>query len=218
MNTFAQARALVPAARYDTRYARAIGKWMLNLSNAARLFYPRQHPLERQSSAFWKGDPAGVIAYEGLRCEWNGQSPYATGDAIAHKWGPKTDLGLYGSGYVGLLGGIVRTTNVPGILQLNCLATDFHRQKAWPTFLYYNPHASDEEVAVDVGEGMHDLYDAAAHRFIARDVSGRTRLMVPADRVVVLVITPVRRPALREMRELVIDGVTVDYNAEGARK
>ena len=38
MNSFAQAGALVPLARYDDRYARAIGKWTLNLANAARLF------------------------------------------------------------------------------------------------------------------------------------------------------------------------------------
>ena len=40
MNTFQWAGALTPVARYDTRYAHDIGKWMLNLANAARLFYP----------------------------------------------------------------------------------------------------------------------------------------------------------------------------------
>jgi hypothetical protein len=49
MNTFNQAAALVPLARYDTRYARAIGKWMLNLANSAR---PRdQRLLERRPRA-----------------------------------------------------------------------------------------------------------------------------------------------------------------------
>jgi kynurenine formamidase len=33
------------------------------------------------------------------------------------KWGPKTDLGLYGSSYVGLLGAIVAPTSDPRILQ-----------------------------------------------------------------------------------------------------
>ena len=46
MNTYAQAGALVPLVRYDTRYARAIGKWMLNLANSARLFYPGALPPE----------------------------------------------------------------------------------------------------------------------------------------------------------------------------
>ena len=113
MNTFAQAGALVPLARYDPRYARAIGKWMLNLANAARLFYPGALPPGHETSAFWKGDPQHVIAYEGLRHEWLGKSPCATGDPVAMNWGPKTDLGLYGSSYVGMLGAIVRPTNDP---------------------------------------------------------------------------------------------------------
>jgi hypothetical protein len=69
MNTFTQAGALVPLVRYDTRFARAIGKWMLNLANAARLFYPPELPACHQSCAEWRGDPEGVIAYEGLRAE-----------------------------------------------------------------------------------------------------------------------------------------------------
>jgi hypothetical protein len=39
MNTFGSAGALVPLVRYDDRYSRAIGKWMLNAANSARLFY-----------------------------------------------------------------------------------------------------------------------------------------------------------------------------------
>ena len=114
-------------ARYATRYARALGKWMLNLANAARLFYPNALPKDHQCCGDWKGDPEGVIAYEGLRHHVGDKSPFATGDPVVMKWGPKTDLGLYGSGCVGLLGGIVQTTNVEAILRLDCLATDFHR-------------------------------------------------------------------------------------------
>lgn len=39
MNGFQQAAALAPVAKYDKRYARAIGKWLLNIANASRLFY-----------------------------------------------------------------------------------------------------------------------------------------------------------------------------------
>ena len=53
MNTFQWAGALVPLARYDTRYAHDIGKWMLNLANASRLFYPNAHDAEHQSSYAW---------------------------------------------------------------------------------------------------------------------------------------------------------------------
>jgi hypothetical protein len=86
------------------------------------------------------GAPASLL----LRREsigWLGNSPCATGDPVAMHWGPKTDLGLYGSSYVGMLGALVRPASDPRILQLDCLATDFFRDKAYPTFLYYNPYA-----------------------------------------------------------------------------
>ena len=53
MNTFQWVGALAPLARYDTRYAHDIGKWTLNLANAARLFYPNAHDAEHQSSYAW---------------------------------------------------------------------------------------------------------------------------------------------------------------------
>jgi hypothetical protein len=67
MNTFHAAAALAPVARYEPRYARALGRWLLNLANNARLFYPDQWPAEQQSSAGWPGSPEAAIAYEGLR-------------------------------------------------------------------------------------------------------------------------------------------------------
>lgn len=67
MNTFAQAGALVPIARYDTSHARSLGKWMLHVASNARLFYPWALDEERQSSHFWAGHSRGVVSYEGAR-------------------------------------------------------------------------------------------------------------------------------------------------------
>lgn len=39
-NTFSLASSFIPLVRYDSRFARTIGKWMLNAANNARLFYP----------------------------------------------------------------------------------------------------------------------------------------------------------------------------------
>jgi hypothetical protein len=39
MNGFQHAAALAPVAKYDKRYARVIGKWLLHLANSSRLFY-----------------------------------------------------------------------------------------------------------------------------------------------------------------------------------
>jgi hypothetical protein len=211
MNTFTQAAALVPLVRYDTRYARAIGKWMLNLANAARLFYPNELPADHQSSAFWKGDPDALIAYEGLRAEWDGKRPYATGDPLVMQWGPETDLGLYGSSYVGMLGALVHRTNHEAILALDCLATDFCRDRAYPTFLVYNPYSKAKRVELEVGPEPRDLYDAATGRFLLRRVSGRPRFLVGADRAVVVVVTPANGDLARQGPRTLVNGTVVDY-------
>lgn len=213
MNTFAQAGALVPLVRYDTRYARAIGKWMLHLANAARLFYPNELPRDHQSSAHWKGDPDGVIAYEGLRREWDGKSPYATGDPIAMKWGPATDLGLYGSSYVGILGAIVHRTSDEKILSLDCTATDFCRGRTFPTFLLYNPYEQDRQVEWTTGATSCDLYDAVTHRFVARGVRDPVRFTVPADRAVVLVCVPANAALRSEGPRLWANDTVIDFHA-----
>ncbi|PIP76920.1 MAG: laminin G, partial [Ignavibacteria bacterium CG22_combo_CG10-13_8_21_14_all_37_15] len=89
MNTFEQVGALVPAVRYDDRYARAIGKWVLNAANSARLFYTNYLPDQNQDSEEWahQYDPHSYIGHEALRQNQSGNSPYATGDAISGQWG-----------------------------------------------------------------------------------------------------------------------------------
>ncbi len=67
MNTFQAAAAIAPLARYDARYARAIGKWMLNVANNARLFYPDALPDDQQSCPQIRKESRDAICYEGLR-------------------------------------------------------------------------------------------------------------------------------------------------------
>jgi hypothetical protein len=214
---------VVPLARYEDRYSRAIGKWILNAANASRLFYSNAHGPGNQSSEFWAGDPQSAIAYEGLRHNWlpphllkpgESQEIYAGGDPLTYDWGPLTDFGIYGSAFTGVLGSIIRTTNVEKVLQLDLLATDFYRGVAHPTYLYYNPHPSDVSVAIDLGQGSgYDLYDAVSNRFLARDASGNTFFNVPKDNAVQLVLVPAGSAATRLGRQLVADGVVIDYNA-----
>ena len=210
MNTFSQAGALTPLARYEPRYARAIGKWMLNLANSARLFYPGTLPPGHESSAFWKGDPRHLIAYEGLRYEWQGKSPRATGDPVAMKWGPKTDLGLYGSGYAGILGAIVRPTSDLRILQLDCLATDFFRAPAYPTFLYYNPHPNTRRVVLPLGDKAVTVYEIVGKKILARKAKGSTKIAIPPDSAVIAVLTPADGSVRRDGRKLLVNNVVVD--------
>jgi hypothetical protein len=214
MNSFEQVGALVPLVRYDDRFARAIGKWVLNVANAARLFYPNYLPDENQDSEEWSHeyDPNSYIAHEAMRATWEGFSPYATGDAISGGWG-ETNLALYGSSHVGILGGIIDTTNVEMILQLDVLRTDRFRDDAYPTFLYFNPHAVEKAVEIDVGGGQHDLYDAAANCFLQTGVSGTAEFTIPPDVAVLVVVAPGSGTVTYELEKMLINGIIVDYSS-----
>jgi len=357
MNTFNKAGSLVPMVRYDPRFARAVGKWMLNAANSMRLFYANGLPPDHQTDYDWaaKHDPDACLAYEGIRrvqstiaridsnhrtrygrvksgrieqtrftdkryqvleetkagdaarlehiwkipltdadthdlsvvagvsgneafvvsyapspdgpfntlCTFDSRhaqgkggrlnvegrdlylkvtdadrdgddqpdafsvddvwvvstvnkSPYAAGDAKANGWA-KTNFGLYGSSFVGIFGGIIRTTNVEGILQLDCLATDYFRGPAYPTYLYYNPHTKRREVELDVRTESKDLYDAVAGSFLKKNVRGATRFSVAEDTAVLLVVVPADGTLTRDGAKTLIDGIVAGYGFQGRR-
>jgi hypothetical protein len=218
MNTFITAMPIAPLARYEDRYSRSIGKWLVNAASAARLFYSDAHSAANQSSEFWTGDPTDAIAYEGLRHHWlaanDSEELYAGGDPLTYNWGPQTDFSVYGSAVTGVFGSIIKTTNVPKILQLDLLATDFYHAAANPTYLYYNPYATNQSVNLDLGAGGPvDLYDAVANRFIARGVSGATSFNIGADEAAMLVVVPAGGVETRVGRQLRVNNVVIDYNA-----
>ena len=210
MNTFSLAGAFVPIVRYDPRFATTIGKWMLNAANAARLFYPDAHDRMHQSCWFWTGDPDNLIAYEGLRKEWDGRAPYATGDPIRFSWGA-IDRGLYGSSHVGFFGGIIDTTDVEGLLRLDCTKTDFHRGQSYPTWLYYNPHHEEKRVSLPFVKPDERIYDTVSKRFVEFPAQGRTALTIPGGRAAVAVIVPNSAQITRSGNAMQADGVTVDF-------
>jgi hypothetical protein len=217
MNTLEQISALVPMVRYDVRFARAIGKWVLNAANAARFFYPRFLPLKNQDSSYrWSTeyDSLSYIAHEAIHqyAPFDQTiSPYASGDAISGGWG-LTTLALYASSHIGILGSIVDTTNVVGILKLNLLKTDYYHRAAYPTYLFYNPYTVLQMVNIDVGEGEHDIYDAVSKRFISRDVSGKTVINIPAESAIVAVITPIGGTVTYDYEKMLINDIVVDYH------
>jgi len=377
MNSFQWVGALVPLARYDTRYAHDIGKWTLNLANAARLFYPNALDAKHQSSYAWSAahDDKSVIAYEGIRkwkrgastacadfrttsgkifkgsfasTEFRGEKPpdfeefkESPGDetSFEHIWefdvpkasnrwlvvdaeridgghvgnvfqfsfgsrpegpytpafsvsglgltqvvelptalrtklyvkaqssnrsvtggsadqlnvdamaisycdtiGPfaqgdlvvtfinllneasvpivlyrpasaATDLGLYGSSHVGILGGIIKTTNVEGILQLDLLKTDYFHSNAFRTYLYYNPHASAKTVEIDVGSEPCDIYNAVSDQLLQKDVRGLTHFIIPTDSAIVIVLAPATKELRHDGKRTLIDDVVVRWAA-----
>jgi len=217
MNGYEMAGALVPMVRYDDRYARAIGKWVLNMANASRLFYSPFLPDSLQDGEAWakEYDPEGYIAHESMReIEPNWQvSPFATGDAIAGDWG-ETNFALYGSSHVGIMGGIIDTTDVQGILKLDLLKTDYFQDNTYPSYLFYNPHAEAKTVSFDAGMEMVDLYDAVSNVFLIQSASAQTMITVPADGALLLVLVPASGTIMYEEEKMLVDGVVVDYNSD----
>jgi len=212
MNIFQSASTTIPVVRYDSDYARTIGKWMLNLANAARLLYPSFLDSGHQDDDAWEWaiddgyDPNSYIAYEGLRRFGpSSVTPYATGDYALR-------LGLYGSSSVGYLGSIVRTTNVEKILQWDCLKTDFYHDTAYPTYLYFNPYDTPKTVSIDAGSNCVDLYDTVSQTFLKTCISGVTDFNIPADSAVVVVLAPAGGEITISDNKKLIDDVVVDYN------
>ncbi|MFC1483446.1 LamG-like jellyroll fold domain-containing protein [Candidatus Neomarinimicrobiota bacterium] len=217
MNGFEMAAALVPMVRYDDRFASAIGKWVLNMANASRLFYSNYLPPENQDGENWsyEYDPNAYIAHEAMReiDLHSDATPFATGDATGGGWG-ETNFALYGSSHVGIMGGIIDTTNIPGILKLDLLKTDFYGKPAYPSFLLYNPYAADTTIAMDVGFEVVDIYDAVTNSILSSSVSGATDLPVPADAAVLAVLVPAGGTTTYEIEKYLVDGIVVDYSSD----
>lgn len=209
MNGFFLFSTLAPFLRYDTRYARAIGKWMLNVINQSRYFYADALPADLQSCSEWEGDPDHVIPYEGIRKEYEGKSPYASGDATVIGWGA-LDFSIYSGSHVGFMGGLLEKTNVEGIHKIDCLKTDYYHKEAYPTYLYYNPFGSKKTIEIgDIGQDPVDLYDTVSGRFLAKGVIGKATFAVPPEDAVLLVVVPADGHQERKNGQLWIDGVYV---------
>jgi hypothetical protein len=122
-----------------------------------------------------------------------------------------TDLGLYGSSHVGILGGLIRTTNIAEILQINLLKTDYFHAAAYPTYLYYNPCATQQVVEIDVGPDACDIYEAVGDQLLQRGVQGTAKLLVPADAAIVVVLAPARGELRHEGKRTLINDVVVRF-------
>jgi hypothetical protein len=212
LNGVQQAGALAPLVRYDKRFARTVGKWMLNVANATRLMFPGYLPDHLQDASAWSDvyDPEGVIGYEALREIWMGLEPLATGDALRSGWAA-TNLSLYSTSSIGYLGAIIEKTNVEKILQIDLLRTDFFRDTAYPSFLYYNPYTEIKSVAIDVGNEPTDIYDVVTESFLHTHVTGVVSVDVPADGVISVVLAPAGGMIRHENNKMLINDVVVDF-------
>ena len=181
MNGFQQVAALAPLPKYDKRYARAIAKWILNVTNASGLFYSNALPQNNQDSGIWSStyDSAYCVPYESMKQVWLGKSPFATGDAMRGGWAA-TNLSLYSGSSVGYLAGAVQKTNVPEILQINLNSTDFYGDNSLNTYLLYNPSAVEQTVTVDL-PAVSSVYEAITEKTILTNVSAISLTIPPKE-------------------------------------
>jgi hypothetical protein len=224
MNTYDHALPLVPMVRYDQSYATAIGKWMLNAANASRFFYPKYMPDDHETIPQLAEVTKGVIGYEGIikqssyKAYENLKGPVAQGDGplwVAGQNPEESQFSVYGSGHVGIFGSIIRATNVSGILQLNLLATDFYRDKAYPSYLYYNPYTTNKTVSIDINKGEKvDLYDTVSGTFVAKNISSSAKIKIEPLNSAVIVCVPSGGKITYEGSKMLVNGIVVDYRSK----
>lgn len=224
MNTYDAAWPLVPMVRYNQSYANAIGKWMLNAANASKFFYPEHMPDEHETIPELAHVGKNVIAYEGIIKKSlypeneNIPAPVAQGDGPL--WVPgqnpkESQLSVYGSGHVGIFGSIIKKTDVEGILQLDLLATDFFNDKAYPSYLYYNPYNENKTLTINVEKGKKvDLYDTVSGKFLAKNVSSSSKIKLDGKSSAVIVMVPAKGKISHSGSKMLVDNIVVDYNIQ----
>lgn len=220
MNSVKLTWPLVPMVKYEPEYARAIGKWMLNLTNACRLFYPNEIDDKHQWLPEMKNLTQDNIAYEGLRKQddfgkesLKGVSPVAIGDGP--KWtsaNPAESMfSVYSTAPVGILGAMVRTTSEEGILQINCNTTDFYASRTYPTYLYYNPHEERKKVNYRSRKPI-DLFDIVSKQYVARGQKGEFHIDLLPDAARIIVELPAGTKLVKLGNKLVTDkGEAISY-------
>jgi hypothetical protein len=201
---------------------------MLNAANAARFLYPQYMPEDHQTLPKEAAVTKGVIGYEGIirkssyKKNENLSGPVAQGDGpqwVAGENPEESQFSVYGSGHVGIFGSIINTTNVTRILKLDLLATDFYYDAAWPSFLYYNPYLIAKMVTVETIAGEKiDLYNTVTGRFIARNVSAKTEIKIPALGSAIIVSIPAYARITYQGNNMLANGIVVDYMAKRSEK
>ncbi|MBA3570169.1 MAG: hypothetical protein H0W28_12735, partial [Pyrinomonadaceae bacterium] len=91
------------------------------------------------------------------------------------------------------------------------LATDFFHDRAYPTYLYYNPYDTTKEVQINVGPKSRDLFDAASDRFLKKNVKGLSSFPLAANTAAVVVVAPTGGTITHKGNKRLINGVVVDY-------
>ena len=142
MNTFAAGYALSSLAKYDTRYAKAMGIWYLNVSSNARYFFSGETDPSNQSASADKAAKEFIeiskdaVPYEGIRR--SGNSKNTMDRRRSHcLWWANTDLSIYSGAHIGLFASVVDKTDVDKILKINCNAMEADPGYAYGSYIIH---------------------------------------------------------------------------------
>ena len=223
---------LAPIARYDTRFATALGKYLTFAAKNVSVCFPSHLAQlagagqEPTTAAFNKDNPAlgAISTYEGVYGSAYGYAPYASGteDLLKHSESLMTP---FGGASAGLLGRLMLPTNVENIYQVDLLVTDFGRPDAYPTYLFYNPYGGIRTVTINVSaarsvdsrlSGPVFLYDMLSDAIIGGDIQPGTAsasIDMPLHQAAALVVVPASANLVVKAGDLVDakTGVTIDY-------
>lgn len=233
MNTMGIATTLAPIPRYDESTAATIGKYLAHVAHNARYFFPQYEPASDPTTGAYivaaaDGIYASSLPFEGIKSSWPGLTsyePYGTGDPVVNNWGYKTDLGIYSGIYVGAMAKLFQPTNVANIYQIDLIAVDFPKPKAYPTYLFYNPYSTaqsidvnltlarkaDSRVATDVV-----LYDLVSNAVIGsgKATDASASINIPATTAVVVAVVPTDQglEVVDGKVQTKKDGTVIDYH------
>jgi hypothetical protein len=194
MNSFAATGAIIPTAKYDTRYAQAIGDWILRVTQNARYFFADETEQENQSTGYLNNRDSipeiikNTIPYEGIIHSHSGKTPWFGGDPTINGWA-ETDFSLYSGAHIGILASRISPTDQEGILKI-----DLSEQPGGddlPFYLLYNPYSEDKKVTYKVtGEAAVDLYNTVKNEYLAKAVTKEASIDIPAGEALVIAEIP----------------------------
>jgi hypothetical protein len=187
---------MAKTAKYDTRYASSIGKWMNHLISNSRYYFPDQVKNENQSmynseyaseAQAFNAIAQNIFPYEGIRKSGNNRTPWFGGDPTVYNWA-QTDFSVYSGASMGMLASLYETTNVEGILKIDLNQGDYYND-TYPTYLIYNPNDEVSSVNYVPKSDNVDLYNSVTEKVIKSNITGQITIDIsPKDSVVIVEI------------------------------
>jgi hypothetical protein len=117
---------------------------------------------------------------------------------------------LYSTSIAGVFGAIVHTTDVEGILALDCNVTDFYADNTYPEFLYFNPFGETKTVTYN-SEKSVDLFDKISKQYFAKGQQGKIAFEIPAGEACLLVELPAGTKIIKDGKKLKANNSAITY-------